>query len=260
MSDSGHSKAVHLAAGQGTRLRPVTDDKPKPLVELAGKPLLEHNVGTLRTAGVTDHVIVTGYEADQIAERGFDTVHNDVYDKTEMIHSLFCATPAFPDDGDLIVSYGDILYEKSVVEALVDCDAPMCVVVDREWHELWDRRFDNPLDDAETLQLDDDGRIREIGNDPANRDEIEGQYIGLFKVRHDYVDRFVEAYRELETTADGYVSIESTAFLQRLVDNGWHLQAVEVKNGWLEVDTLEDYKLYQRLHESGRLLEFVSIS
>lgn len=259
MSDNGQPKAVHLAAGQGTRLHPVTDDKPKPLVELAGKPLLEHNVGTLRTAGVADHVVVTGYEADQIVERGFETFHNDVYDKTEMIHSLFCAAPAFPDDGDLIVSYGDILYETSVAEALLACDAPMCVVVDRQWHDLWDRRFDNPLDDAETLKLDDNGCIREIGNDPEDHGEIDGQYIGLFKIRHDYIDRFIEAYRELETTADGYVSIESTSFLQRLVDDGWRLQAVEIENGWLEVDTLEDYELYQRLYKSGEISEFVSV-
>jgi choline kinase len=249
--------AVHLAAGQGTRLRPVTDNKPKPLVELAGKSLLEHNVGTLRSVGIKEHVVVTGYRADQIVERGFDTIHNEVYDETEMIYSLFCAASAFPDDNDLVVSYGDIIYETSVAEALLDCDAPMCVVIDREWHDLWDRRFDDPLEDAETLTLD-DGRIQEIGNEPEFDDEIEGQYIGLFKVRHDYVDRFVDAYRELERTADGYVSIESTAFVQRLVDDGWHVQAVEVENGWLEVDTLEDYKLYQNLIKFGTLSEFVS--
>ncbi len=259
MSDTRQLKAVHLAAGQGTRLRPVTDDKPKPLVELAGKPLLERNVETLRDARVNDHVVVTGYEADQIADRGFETVHNDVYDETEMIYSLFCAAQTFPEDGDLIVSYGDILYENSVIKELLDCDAPMCVVVDLEWRDLWDRRFDDPLDDAETLQLDDAGLIQEIGNDPETNDEIDGQYIGLFKIRCDYVDRFIEAYRELEATADGYVSIESTAFLQRLVDDGWDLQAVEIENGWLEVDTLDDYNLYQNLYESGELSEFISV-
>jgi len=66
-------------------------------------------------------------------------------------------------------------------------------------------------------------------------------------------------YRELEATADGYVSIESTAFLQRLVDDGWDLQAVEIENGWLEVDTLDDYNLYQNLYESGELSEFISV-
>jgi choline kinase len=228
------------------------------LVELAGKSLLEHNVGALREVGINEHVVVTGYRADQIVERGFDTIHNEIYDETEMIYSLFCAAPAFPDETDLVVSYGDIIYETSVAVALLDCDAPMCVVIDREWYDLWDRRFGDPLEDAETLKLDDDCRIQEIGNVPENKDEIEGQYIGLFKVRHDYVERFVEAYRELEQIAEGYVSIESTAFLQRLVDDGWHVQAVEVENGWLEVDTLEDYKLYQDLYKFGTLSEFVS--
>jgi len=255
MSDSDSPRVVHLAAGQGTRLRPLTDDKPKPLVELGGMSLLERNVETLEAAGVSDHTVVTGYEGDQIRNLGFETIHNDVYDETEMIYSLFCAVDAFPDsgDGDLLISYGDIIYEQCVVEAMLDRDAPICVVVDTEWQTLWETRFEDPLSDAETLHIDEHDRILEIGGDPDSYDDIDAQYVGLLKVRNDYVDQFVAAYEELDEQKDGFVSIDTTAFLQRLVDGGLPLQAIPIEGGWLEVDTLSDLRKYRELHDNGNL-------
>lgn len=252
-------KAVHLAAGEGTRLRPLTVDKPKPLVELAGTSLLEHNVATLRSAGVEDHVVVTGHEAEQVRALGFDTVHNEVYDETEMVYSLFCTADAFPTDEDLVISYGDIVYERSVADALVACDAPVCVVVDRDWRSLWEARFEDPLDDAETLELDEAGRIQSIGATPDSYEQIDAQYTGLIKVRSDHIPGFIAAYNELDTVSEGYVSIDMTAFLQRLIDGGWHLQAVPVDGGWLEIDTLADLKRYRELETEGTLDRFVSL-
>lgn len=260
MSDDS-PRVVHLAAGQGTRLRPITDDRPKPLVELDDRSLLERNVETLSEAGVDDHVVVTGYEAEQIRSRGFETVHNEVYDETEMIYSLFCAAEKFPDHGeaDLLISYGDIVYERDIVESLLECDSPLCVTVDREWRSLWEKRFEDPLSDAETLIRDGSGRIIEIGGDPAEYDDIDAQYMGLLKVRNDHIDTFVDAYRELDDESEGYVSIDTTAFLQRLIDDGWYLQVVPVDGGWLEVDTLSDLELYRSMAANGEISRFVDL-
>ena len=252
-------KAIHLAAGKGTRLRPLTNDRPKPLVELGGTSLLERNVDTLRSAGVDDHVVVTGYEGDQIRDLGFETVHNDVYDETEMVYSLFCAADAFPTDEDLIISYGDIIYEQGVVDALLACDAPMCVVVDDDWRSLWETRFDDPLSDAEAIDIGSDRQIRSIGDDAEAYGQIDTQYTGLLKVRSDHVDAFVEAYRELETQTDGYVSVDMTAFLQGLIDDGWTLEAAPIEGGWLEVDTTSDLERYRELYDSGELSRFISL-
>ena len=242
-------RAVHLAAGQGTRLRPITNDRPKPLVELGGKSLLERNVETLRSAGVDDQLVVTGYRADQIRDLGYETVHNDVYDETEMVYSLFCAAEQFPEERDLLISYGDILYDQSVVESLLSCDVPVCVVVDRDWRTLWADRFDDPLDDAETLQVDADNQITEIGAIPDGYDEIEGQYIGLITIRADYIDEFEEIYDELSD--GGTTSVEMTAFIQHLIETGWPVQAVPIDGQWLEVDTIADLEYYQEILESA---------
>lgn len=249
-------KAIHLAAGQGTRLRPITNDRPKPLVELGDKSLLERNVETLRAVGVDDQLSITGYRADQIRNLGYDTVHNPIYDETEMVYSLFCAEDYFPENRDLFISYGDIIYEKQVVELLLECTAPLCVVVDYAWEELWEQRFDDPLDDAETLQIDDDGRIREIGSEPEDIEDIEGQYIGLLKIRDDHVEEFTEVYRDLSN--DGSDAVEMTHFVQHLIDTGWDVQSVPIEGNWLEVDTIADLEFYQEQLEKKKAISHVS--
>ena len=84
-------RAIILAAGEGTRLRPHTLDRPKCLVPLAGRPLLAWQADALRRAGVSDITVVTGYRADQVAALGFATVHNDRFRETNMVASLMCA-------------------------------------------------------------------------------------------------------------------------------------------------------------------------
>ena len=66
--------AVILAAGQGTRLRPLTNDKPKCLVEIDGKSILKRQTSTLREAGIQDIKIVTGYKGNEIEKLGFETI------------------------------------------------------------------------------------------------------------------------------------------------------------------------------------------
>ena len=84
-------KALILAAGQGTRLRPLTDNKPKCLVELCGTSLLERQAKVLRECGIDDICVAAGYRAEQIRELGFRTIENPKYETTNMVETLMCA-------------------------------------------------------------------------------------------------------------------------------------------------------------------------
>jgi len=105
------TRALILAAGQGTRLRPLTDDKPKCLVPLMGKSLLQRQTETLKKAGIKTIHIATGYRAEQIERLGFTSSFNPRYDQTNMVESLFCAKEFIEQEGDLIIAYGDIVYK-----------------------------------------------------------------------------------------------------------------------------------------------------
>ena len=237
-------KAIILAAGQGTRLRPLTDHKPKCLVELEGKPLLEHQLDTLHACGIKDVHIVGGYCADQL--RKYDiTLHlNPRYAETNMVNTLFAAEEIMTGDTDLVIAYGDIVYETRVLRVLLDCDASISLAVDREWHRYWSARMDDPLADAETLKLNDGNRITELGKKPQSLDDIQGQYTGLIKVQADYVRKFAEVWHAMDRNAvyDGkdFDNMYMTSFLQYLIDRDWSVRAAFIENGWAEVDCEAD--------------------
>jgi choline kinase len=250
-------KALILAAGRGTRLAPLTDDRPKCMIALDGITLLERQLGTLREFGVTDVTVIGGYHGESIESTGVPTVINREYARSNMVYTLFCASHLMDGSSDMIIAYGDIVYEPRVLKALLDCDAPVCVVVDTEWRRYWQLRMDDPLADAETLKLDALGRVLELGKKPRGYGEIQGQYMGLIKVKKEYVTDLVEIFNNLNPNGlyDGVTrkDMYMTSFLQHLIDIGWRVQSVPVANGWLELDTMRDLELYARMQDEGTL-------
>jgi choline kinase len=256
-------KALILAAGQGTRLRPLTDDRPKCLVELAGKSLLERQATVLRRAGVQDLTVVSGYRADQIAARGFATHVNPRYASTNMVATLFSAADLMVDGQDLLICYGDIVYEGRVLSSLLAVDAPVTVMIDRQWLRYWRLRLDDPLTDAETLKLGPGGRLRELGKKPRDYGEIEGQYMGLIKIRADHVAKFKQVYASMDRAAtyDGkdFDNMYMTSFIQYLIDHAWDVRVAETDNGWLEVDSVSDLQRYEAMAADGSLASFYQL-
>jgi choline kinase len=256
-------RVIILAAGQGTRLRPFTNDRPKCLVELDGRPLLHRQLDVLRAAGLRDIAVVGGYRADCLEGQGVEVLHNPDFATTNMVSTLFCAQEWMIDAEDLLIAYGDIVYEPSVLASLLATEAPLAISVDREWRRFWELRMENPLSDAETLKLDNDNCITELGKKPTSYSEVQGQYMGLIKVQGDCVKAFREAWHAMDRTVlrDGkdFDNMYMTTFLQHLIDTGWTARAAFTDNGWLEVDTVEDLNQYHDLLHSGHLDTFIRL-
>ena len=123
-------KALILAAGRGSRLRELTDDRPKCLVSLAGKPLLRWQYDALCAAGAKEVLVVRGYLAERLVPEAaglpsgaFATVDNPRWAHCNMLASLLCAAPwldaAFGGgETEVVVSYADIVYPAEHVRAL----------------------------------------------------------------------------------------------------------------------------------------------
>jgi len=254
---SSPTRVIVLAAGSGTRLHPYTADRPKCLVPLGGIPLLHRQLAVLRDAGLTDITLVCGFAADKDDAPGCRKVLNPEYASTNMVTSLFCAAEVMKDDADLLITYGDIVFEPTVLAAILDCRAPIATVSDRGWRELWSERMADPLQDTETFRLGPDRRVTDLGRRPLHLDEIQGQYIGLTKIRADYVSRFVadRGAMRRDDLIDGktHDALDMTTFLRYLIGRGWPLFAVEVEHGWLEVDSVQDLARYEQLMRLGTL-------
>tara|TARA_B100000989_G_scaffold299019_1_gene292027 strand:- start:7358 stop:8143 length:786 start_codon:yes stop_codon:yes gene_type:complete len=258
------TKALILAAGQGKRLRPLTNDKPKCLVSLLGKSLLEQQINTLRKCGIKDIQIVTGYLKEQIENLGISTSFNSRFETSNMVVSLFSSQPFLEkDNDDLIIAYGDIVYERKNLESLLACNDEMALMIDKEWRKLWSSRFENPLDDAETLLMDQNNFVMELGKKTDTFEKIHGQYTGLIKIRGDKIDNFIKFYKSLNQSAsyDGrdFNNMYMTSLIQLLINYKWKVKAVLVSNGWLEVDSIEDLSVYESMAKEGTLENFYKV-
>lgn len=261
------TQALILAAGQGTRLRPLTNDKPKCLVTLLGESLLERQVSVLKQGGVKRIHIATGYCKEQIEALGFETSFNARFADTNMVETLFSAIDflkqCYTQGEDLIISYGDIVYQIENLHALLESNDEIALMIDKKWEDLWRLRLDNPLDDAETLVMNGDGYITELGKKPRDYERIQGQYTGLIKVRADRIIDFIDFYHQLDHDeiydSKDFNNMYMTSFLQLLIDSGWKLKAVLVNNGWLEIDSVEDIMLYESMAKQEKLDVFYKV-
>lgn len=238
-------KAVILAAGQGARLKPLTDDRPKCMVEYQGRPLIEHVVRALRANGVDDIVAIRGYRPEALRCPGVRFHDNPRYLETNMVSTLFCAEAEL--EGDVIISYSDIVYSPRVIERLLRTEADVGVVIDRDWRRLWEQRMDDPLLDAETLVLDADNHILELGKKARSYEDIQGQYIGLIKVAGSAWPRLRAFYHALDRHADydgkSFDNMYMTSFLQAVIDRLMPVTAVPIFGEWLEIDVPSDLQI-----------------
>jgi choline kinase len=139
-----------------------------------------------------------------------------------------------------VVSYSDIFYSQTAVESLMTSHADIAITYDPSWLNLWEKRFSNPLDDAETFRLHADSSLAEIGGRPSSIEEIEGQYMGLL--------RFTPAgWGELWRIKSGALNHDSdaihmTAILQQVIEAGRvNIAAVPYREEWGEFDSIGDF-------------------
>lgn len=246
---SSTTTGVILAAGRGSRLQDLTDDRPKGLVEVAGRPLVEWQLAAMNSANLRSLAIVTGYRQQDYARFQVSTIDNQRWAETNMVASMLCALDAL--DGTIIFSYSDILYDTSVVEKLLNSNYDFAVVYDTDWLEIWSQRFTDPLSDAESFKIGADMRILEIGQPAHHVDEIEGQFMGLFKVS----SRAAGWIRELlAEQADAVDALDTTGLLNLLISKGYPVFGVPTAGNWMEIDDQQDLEVAESMMKSGALV------
>ncbi len=247
-------KGIILAAGRGSRMGDATSGQPKCKTQLLGKPLIEWQIEALVRADMEQVGIVTGYLADTF-DYPVAYFHNTDWANTNMVSTLLCAD-AWLDTDDCLVSYADIVYAAVDAKRLAQCgDAELAIAYDPQWFELWQRRFAEPLEDAETFKIDDRGLLMEIGARASDAGEIQGQYMGLLKFTP-------QGWRRVKTYLHGLgpervAKLDMTTLLSALLEENVAIATVAITDRWYEVDNQNDLAVYQELAEinGGRLFE-----
>jgi len=242
-------KAVILAAGVASRLRPLTNNTPKCLLKVGSKNILELAIENLIENKIFDIVIVTGYLENQIRDflnRRFPELnitfyYNGLYESTNNIYSLWLARHALHAD-DMLLMDSDIVFDKRIIAKLCSSGYQSCLALKR--HDV--------LDEEIKVRTDNNGRVLEI-NKEVDPSEAAGESVGIEIFKRDLL-------RELFIVIDRKVNIEKNvnqfyeAAFQELINNNHDIYVVDITEYFcIEIDTIEDLKIAGELYnKKGR--------
>jgi choline kinase len=241
-------KAIIIAAGIGSRLNPLTDDKPKCMLEVNGKTLLQHQIDALNGAGIDKIALIKGYRKEMIDYPGLIYYINNDYQNNNILHSLFYAEKEMEDE--FIAAYSDIIYDAEIVKRLLSSKEDISIVVDIDWRGYYEGRTEHPITEAENVIFDADNNVIKIGKILLNKNDVHGEFIGMMKCSKRGAAVFKEHFNKLKQVYSGKpfqrASVFEKAYLtdifQNMADNGIKINCTIIEKGWTEIDTVQDYE------------------
>ena len=236
---------IVLAASRGTGLGDLTATMPKTMIKVREKSLLAHIVGSYNAAGVKQLAVVRGYRKEAVNLTNIEYVDNDDYADTGELYSLNLALQAKPEqDYDLVISYGDVLFKKYILAALLESPDEFAIAVDAGWRESANR---NRAADYVTCSTPNarnafyrSVELRGMSED-IQESEVHGEWMGMLKVSASACDRLRQTVQEIVESADqsGRVS-NMPALINMLIERGEKIRVIYTTGHWLDVDTLDD--------------------
>ena len=241
-------KALIIAAGLGSRLKKHTENLPKCMLDFGGKTLLQRQLDSYKKCGIKDISLIRGYKKEKINYKGIKYFENTDYKNNNILNSIFYADKVI--NGNIIISYSDILFDSSVVERTLDTNHDISVVVDIDWRGYYVGRKDHPISEAENVIFNSNNEVEKIGKINTGNEEVHGEFIGMIKLSNRGTEIFKEHFNRLKKIywnkpfqrAKIFQKAYLTDFIQELVDIGIKVHCVIIESGWKEIDTVEDYK------------------
>ncbi len=232
-------KAVILAAGIASRLRPLTDHTPKCLLKVGTRSLLERTVDALVENGITELVIVTGYLKEMIEsfmtsrypQLSIEFIHNDRYESTNNIYSLWMTKEAVLGRNVLLLD-SDILFDPGVIKKLLESPDPDCLALNV--HELGEEEIKVITDPVS-------GKITEISKTCPVEKAI-GESVGIERISSGFLKvLFAELDRMI--LEDQQVNVFYEAAFENIISQGAAFYPVDITALFsMELDTVEDFR------------------
>jgi choline kinase len=245
-------RPILIGAGRGSRLAHMTEELPKTLVPVMGRPMLEWILEALAEAGFArkDVVFICGYKADVLRARypEFTYVENADWEKNNILASLFYAKGLMMDG--FVSSYTDIIYRGAVARAATTSPHHKVLACDTDWRKRYAARTMHPESDAEKMRAEGD-RVVELSRKIASPDAA-GEFIGVAKFSAEGARELAQAFDEARARfAPDEPYREGRTFLraylidlfQAMIEKGADFRRVDTHGGYMELDTLEDLRL-----------------
>ena len=240
LNSAGECRALVLAASRGNNLYELTEDRPKAMLNIRGKPLLQRLVNEFKKRSVNDITVIAGYKSESLNLNGVDMRMNTRYESTGELYSLACARDKFSDD--MVVIYGDLLFRSYILQDLLEHDGEIVIVVDSLINEteitgapdfVW---CDRPDDRSMFMQ---DVRLQRVCEEQLPDDPPSGRWTGMMRVRSRGRLWLEQALDELEARP-GYDKLTLPDLLNHLTRSDRPVTVHYINGHWLDVNSVND--------------------
>jgi choline kinase len=254
---------ILIAAGPGSRMGAFTEAKPKCLLPVGDRTLLDWTLGNFRRSRCDRLVAVVGHRAELIERPGLMKVTNADYRNNNILHSFMHAAELMT--GPVVASYSDIYVEGAIYDTLMTTPGDIVLAVDTDWRPYYTGRNGHPLGEAENVYFDGAGHVRQIGKhleDNPPPGQRCGEFLGLWRMSEKgtamFRSHFERVGREIAPTAPFQHAREwrkayITDLVQEMVDRGVTVNCALIERGWAELDTDEDYRRLPSVAAQQRL-------
>ncbi|OFY16568.1 MAG: hypothetical protein A2X11_12320 [Bacteroidetes bacterium GWE2_42_24] len=230
-------KVVILAAGMARRLQPLTNSTPKCLLPVGDKTLIDRALISIKAAGLSHVVIVTGFEADQIKKHcqshysdiNFEWIHNERFEETNNIYSLWLTKETMSGHSLLLLD-SDIIFHHQILTNLLESNFENCLAL-RESDKLGDEEI--------KVTVDEEGFVKAISKVVDPKQAI-GESLGieLFGIGLTY--KLFRCVNELIVKQGRDNDFYEVAF-EKIIFEGGQIKPVSVGSlPCMEIDTASD--------------------
>jgi len=245
-------KAIIISAGSASRLGELTKEKPKGLLDINGKTILDRQISLFRKNGIDEIIIITEPHKNFGIEN-VSYINDDHYEQHDVLGSLMAAKDEI--NGRVLTSYSDILFEESILLQLLEFSGDIGIPVDLDWEKSYESRTEHPKSEADNVLIKNKKIIciqKEIEKMAA--DEVMGEFLGPMILSEKGSGIFVENYLKLQQTHHGPFhkapSLKKaylTDMLQELIDLGYDVIPIIINGKWCEIDTQQDLEKARKL-------------
>ncbi|HOP98816.1 MAG TPA: phosphoenolpyruvate mutase [Verrucomicrobiota bacterium] len=238
---NGHApRAIILAASQGSELGELTRARPKAMLQVNGRPLLHKLVAQFQSERIKDIVVVRGFGREEVNVPGAQFVDNEEFEGTAELLSLSKAVSAL--EGPVVISFGDILFRRYILQSLLADPGDITIVVDAAWQQR--RREQNYVDYIKATHPysaryhEEEPALVDIGSH-LRHEEVNGEWIGLLKATPRGAEQIRSALDVLRAKP-GFARMRFNELFLELLARGETIRVLYITGHWLDVDNLED--------------------
>ena len=259
-TEKGDIRVIIPAAGdvsneESFKNKGLLSDIPIAMLDINGKPVLQRAVENLNNIGLQDILVITGYQGNKIFNDGIKKIENKDYQKTGVMGSIMKANDYFKEKN--LIVYSDILFDKEIIDKLLNNNGDIVLTVDSSYQQnkfpkknldLVSAKYP-PIREERIMNLRQSNQVLKIGKN-VSRSEANYEFAGIALVSKKGAEILRSEYEKLRQEKCGHDGCFSCGFidmLQRVIDLGYKVEAVEINGGWTEIKNFEDYKRACRL-------------